>query len=384
MVVEQNIERLHHLLALYKMSPAQLMQTINKNAANPIKEEEIFKTKIKLSSLKKIDNVFEKGIHYYLDVSPPIKSKDVSIFFRKQTFGADLNMGAIKVVNQYEELKHSMSALAKSADIKIERKLPLFRVGDDPIKAADDMRRLIAPQFASNLKEYLRNLIESISQFNIYVFEFVETWNKKEKANIDGLFIGPNIIVIKRNQTSFRREIFTLMHELGHYLLNEEEIEEVDVTKSIDNISGIERWCNNFAYYFLVGEFKDVIANLDIASYKNDYHHDVIKHISIKTHLSKRAILTRMLLEKKITLQNYRSIINEMDVHYEQEISIKQKEKQILKDSGAAIHGSAPKPIMSPLFLSTLQIAHNQGIINDYEFCSRLKIKPENLENYSI
>lgn len=384
MIVEHNIERLHHLLALYKMSPTQLMQIINKNGTTVIKEEEIFKTKIKLSSLKKIDKVFEKGIHYYLDVSPPIKTKDASIFFRKQTFGADLNIGAIKIVNQYEELKHSMSALATSADIKIERRLPLFRVDDDPIRVADEIRRLLAPQFASNLKEYLRNIIESISKFNIYVFEFVETWNKKEKANIDGMFISPNIIVIKRIQTLFRREIFTLIHELGHYLLNEEEIEQVDVTKNIDKISAIERWCNNFAYYFLIGEFKEEIASLDIASSKNDFHHDVINQISLKTHLSKRAILTRMLLEEKITLQNYRTIINELNTHYTEELTLQQKEKQILKDSGAAIYGSTPKPIMSPLFLSTLQVAHSAGIINDYEFCTRLKIKPENLENYTI
>ena len=62
---------------------------------------------------------------------------------------------------------------------------------------------------------------------NIMVFEFIETWNKKEKANIDGFYLKPNLIVLKRHQ-SFSREIFTLAHELGHYLLDEEEIEEIN------------------------------------------------------------------------------------------------------------------------------------------------------------
>jgi radical SAM superfamily enzyme YgiQ (UPF0313 family) len=43
----------------------------------------------------------------------------------------------------------------------------------------------------------------------------IETWNKKEKANIDGIYLSPNVIVLKR-QKSYRRETFTLIHELGH------------------------------------------------------------------------------------------------------------------------------------------------------------------------
>lgn len=106
-------------------------------------------------------------------------------------------------------------------------------------------------------KEFLRALISKFAEKNILVFEFVETWNKKEKANIDGFYLAPNVIVLKRHQSSFRREIFTLIHELGHYLLNEEEIEELDISNFANNkLSDIERWCNDFAYYFLVGDLQ--------------------------------------------------------------------------------------------------------------------------------
>jgi hypothetical protein len=40
-------------------------------------------------------------------------------------------------------------------------------------------------------------------------------------------------------------------------LLNEEEIEELDISNFANNkLSDIERWCNDFAYYFLVGDLQ--------------------------------------------------------------------------------------------------------------------------------
>ncbi|MFX4971243.1 ImmA/IrrE family metallo-endopeptidase, partial [Acinetobacter baumannii] len=66
----------------------------------------------------------------------------------------------------------------------------------------------------------MKNFISKFAENNILVFEFIETHNKKEKANINGFYLTPNVIVLKRNQKSFSREIFTLAHELGHYLLN--------------------------------------------------------------------------------------------------------------------------------------------------------------------
>ena len=52
----------------------------------------------------------------------------------------------------------------------------------------------------------------------LFVFEYIETWNKKEKTNIDGFYLKPNVIVLKHHK-HYKREIFTLAHELGHCLL---------------------------------------------------------------------------------------------------------------------------------------------------------------------
>ena len=50
--------------------------------------------------------------------------------------------------------------------------------------------------------------------------------------------------------------------------------------------------------------------------------------------------------------------------------------------NGVKIGGAVPKPINSPLFISTIQTAYYEGVINEYEVCKRLNIKPEKLEAY--
>jgi len=356
---------------------------ISDGLTKSITKENIFSDEIKISHLKRIDKVFEKGLPYYLDPKAPETSKESSIFFRKEKFNADLNIKAKKIVNSFEELKISLSAIAKLSDFEIKRTLPVYTIDTNAKLVAREIRKQLYPQFKPDLKDFLKSLIGKFAQHNILVFEFVEYWNQKERANIDGFFLTPNVIVLKRQQTSFRREIFTLIHELGHFLLNEEEIEKVDI-KSLEsnNLSLTERWCNDFAYYFLVGNLSDTIDKLDKATSSNDYHFELIEKISKKTHLSQIALFTRMLYQNKISKGDYNKIKKDFEERFIKKQEDIQKIKELEKQQGMQRRGSAPKPIKSPLLISTIQIAFHEGVLNEYEVCERLNIKPEKLDKY--
>lgn len=383
MKVEHNIERLEHLLELYKISAGELCQTISEGLKNPIQKKDIFSETIKLSDLKKIDNIFNKGINYYLDPAPPVKTPDASIFFRKEEFHTDLNLESKKRVNEFEDLKHSITALAILSEKDFSRKLEVFSIEEDPSKIAAKVRNYLYPQFKKDKRDFLKSLIKKLADYNILVFEFVETWNKKDVVNIDGFFLKPNTIVLKRNQSSMSRELFTLAHELGHYLLNEEEVEELDYgVLAQKGLSKIETWCNEFAFYFLGGPYADYLNEIQKADESNDYHHASIQRISKNTHLSTLAIYTRLLFLKKI---NYSSYKNTKDSIIEAITKKKEKERlqmELLKAQGGKIRGSSPKPLKSPLYVETIQNAFYEGIINEYEVCRKLNIKPEKLEKY--
>lgn len=378
--IEQNISRLRYLLSLYKMTEEELLSMISEGLKTPLSREEVFADEINLSHLKRIDKVFHKGLHFYLDPKSPRPDRDASIFFRKSVFGTDLNIGAKKIVNQFEEFKISLSALTKLAEIKIDRTLTTFSIDQDPRQAANQLKEILYPEFNTAPKEFLKALIAKFAEVNILVFEFVETWNKKEKANIDGVFLSPNVIVLKRYQHSFRREIFTLIHELGHYLLNEEEVEQIDISDIANaRLTRVERWCNDFAYYFLIGQYDRKIDGIRNADGSNDYEHELIESISKETHLSRLALFTRLLFEKKISPANYNLVKADLEEQYRKRQEEEQKQRELEKLEGKQ-GGMAPKPINSPLLVSTIQTAFYGGLINEYDVCKTLNISPDKLD----
>lgn len=381
MKVKHNIKRIEYLLSLYKMTTGELLLQINMGLKKLIQANDLFGEEIEINHLKRIDKIFNKGLHYYLDENVPVRSDEASIFFRKERFISDLNLEARKVVNRFEELKISLEAISKLVDIRRERLLPIFSTRDDPEDVAHALSKQLYPTFEPNKRNFLKALIERFAEYNILVFEFIETWNKKETANIDGFFLHPNVIVLKREQNAFSREIFTLIHELGHYLLNIEEVEQIDVLNMArKELSAVERWCNDFAFYFLAGERSKEIAGMGIVDDRNDYFFDRVSRLSEETHLSKLAIYTRLLFNGQISQANY----NQVRIGLEENFRLKQEEKarqkEIDKMLGVKSKGSAPKPINSPLLISTVQIAYYEGVLNESDVCKTLNISPEKLE----
>lgn len=368
---------------LFKISIDDFLVMISQGLKNKITKDDIFSKEIKISHLKRIDKIFEKGLHYYLDPEVPEKSKDASIFFRKKTFNSDLNIKAKKVVSHFEEFKISLSAISKLSDLEIKRTLPIYSISSNPKKVAKEIRKILYPNFNPTQRDFLKSLIFKFAEFNILVFEFVEYWNQIEKANIDGFFLSPNVIVIKRQQTSFRREIFTLVHELAHFLLNEEEIEKLELQSlARRDLSLIERWCNDFAYFFLAGNYADTINSLGKAVPQNDYHLGLIKKISKNTHLSQIAIFTRLLFQSQISPYNYSIIKNDFDKKFKQNQEEIKLKKELDKQQGLKRDGRPPQPIKSPLLINTIQTAFYEGVLSEYEVCKKLNITPDKLDKY--
>ncbi|MEQ9580477.1 ImmA/IrrE family metallo-endopeptidase [Marinoscillum sp.] len=368
---------------MYRMTGSELLKQINQGLKKPIVETDIFSNEIKVNYLKRIDKLFGKGLHYYLDPKSPELAKEESIFFRKSNFATDeLSLGAIQIVNKFEELKISLEAIATLSEIEFRRDIKKFSINDNPEQSATQVRELLYPNFTDKRRDFLKSLISKLSEHNILVFEFVETHNKKEKANIDGFYLKPNVIVLKRHQ-SFRREIFTLAHELGHYLLDEEEIEKIDYQEMANrNISIIERWCNEFAFSFLSGEYLKTLDALEPSNSQNDYNIEIVEEVSRNTHLSELAIFTRLLYKNLISRGNYAKVRADYDERYRIKQLEKEREKELLKEQGIKQRGSVAKPISSPLFISTIQTAFYEGILSEYEVSKRLNIKPEKLEEY--
>lgn len=385
MKTKLNISRLLYLLKLYRISNEELLDMINSQAKlkNPIEEEDIFDDEIKITHLKKIDKIFNKGLSFYVDPSPINVSKSSNIFFRKDYFQDELNIGAKKIVNQFEDLKSTLSTISKLSNLRLERNFPIFKINQNPKVTAEFIRNTIYPnRRISKKRDFLKQLIENLAEENVLVFEFVENHNLTHKANINGFFIQPNFIVLKRQQRSLSRELFTLAHELGHYLLNKEEIEDVEINFKKQNVSKIENWCNEFAFHFLAGSFSDDLDRIEIASEENNFHQNFLNSISSKTHLSTLALYTRLLYKRKISKSNYQNIKNSITNAIKLKEDKEKQERELQKELGYVSHARPPKPINSPLYVNLLKTGLYEGVINEMDFCKHLKIKPEKIDQY--
>lgn len=378
MTTQFNKERLDYLLVLFGMSKEELLSSLNEGRKKLVTLDDIYGDEIKLSLLKRIDNIFHKGLPFFLDFSPIDMNQKTKVFFRKSRFQSILSIEDKRLVDSFESLKGLLDSYRILTDtITFEYRLHnTFTINHNPKKVADQVRATLIPE--KNIKdhrEFLKVMIANLAEINVYVFEFVETWNKREKASIDGFYLDPNVIVLKR-QKSYKREIFTLAHEIGHYLLGVEDVEALDMSKVEKNrISNkVERWCNDFAFYLIAGDAVNELDKYD--SYSEDVN-ITIDNLSKSTHISRMAWYTRLAYKKIVPMPYYHGIIKEL----EEEQAEKQREKTEDKKNQVS-NARAPKPIVSPLYLETMQYAFYNGLISEASFCEQLKISSKQIDKY--
>ena len=289
-------------------------------------------------------------------------------------------------VREFEDLKTRLNTISKMSDVTLKRKLPIYNEHSNPRDVAFAVRNKVLPDFTSVKRDFLKNFINKLGEQNVIVFEFVDTSNRKEKANVDGFYISPNAIVLKRRQDSFSREIFTLAHELGHYLLNKEEIEEVDVvafTRQDASLSVVENWCNAFAFYLLIGQdnatLLDCISRFDGS---NDYGHDLVKQISETTNISRLAIFTNLLLQRKLSYNAYQNIKDEILEELRERDARKALQKELDKQNGIKTQGRNPQPIQADIVKDIFSVALSSGVIGEQEYCKAMKIKPSEINAF--
>ncbi len=371
-----NPRRIKYQMKLFGLSKEELLKKISEKLKNPIKEQEIFNDNIKESHLKKIDRIFDKGLSFYTDPNEPKEENKASIFFRKTNFNSTISLEDRKVVSKMETRIRSLSALSKLSNYKLSKKLDKSSLTDPPQEVAIQIRKKIYP-IERNIpkdRDFLKTLINNFAEHNILVLEFIEYPNQKDRANIDGFFLTPNNIVIKRQQRSFKREIFTLIHELGHYLLTKEELDEqpFDIKTNHGSLNDVEKWCNDFAFTFLSADFEEELQ--DIFKQDPNYDNQQIKTYSQKYHISRLAIFTRLFTQETISWDKYSSFKRKLKDEYKAIEEKKQLEK-IKETMGRQNKGRSPRPIYSPPEKEIYRNAYFKGVIGEYEVLSHFKEK---------
>ncbi len=366
--IKINLERLKYLLDLFKMDELHLKSIIEPK----LKKSIDLSKPINRGTLAEIDKIFNRGLDFYTNPNP-INKANSSILFRRENISDDLSIGDVQFITSCEEQMRYISGLAKLSDFAFtQRKLPNFSLQDSPQKVAQEMQFLLPAQSKSD-KQFLESFIKNLAEHNILVLENIETHNKKHKSNLCGFFIKPNIIALK-NQGR-KREVFTLAHELGHYLLDNENIDK-DIF--IQNLQNEEKWCSQFAFYLLIGEKLSVLESLQ----KNEINieNKTIQNISNQKYISRLALFYHCANSGKIKWNDYHLLKDELLREYKDKRQAQKDKLNQSKKSGFAVQ----VPILSPLQKDIFVNAFLEGAIDEYTLRTRFKnyIKNNNLEGF--
>ncbi|MCX2683856.1 ImmA/IrrE family metallo-endopeptidase [Campylobacter sp. MIT 21-1685] len=356
-----NPHRLEYLLHLFNRTKQSLQEIIGQNID--------FDKPLNKTTLKAIDTIFQVGLDFYTNPSP-IDTHKSSILFRKDNLKKSLDIGDIQFITQYEKEINYINSLAKLGDFQFTmRKLKSFTLQDSPFEAAMQMQFLLPTKKLSD-KQFLESLINNLAEQNILVLENIESHNKKYKSNLCGFFIEPNVIVLK--QQGRKREIFTLAHELGHYLLKNENIDE---NIFVQNPNNEENWCNQFAFALLLGENFNELEN--IPSNAINLENKVIQNLSERKHISRLALFYHFARTNKIQWVKYKQLKENLNDEYMQK-------KQKNKNNQDNTIFKAPIPVLSPLQKDIFINAFLEGVVSEYTILTHFKrhIENNNLERF--
>ena len=299
----------------------------------------------------------------------------------------DTLVNAEKYKKENTELKEKLNEMIKAANVIFSQAGLFFQLQGDPMTCGgpDDwnltMYNIVelyigdddlsydeyTPQFMRLVKPNLPCDGDGIDMFFVGTLKFAEGKGAEHFA----LCTSGKIVIPQ----GFGDQ--TLAHELGHYMLDIEEVDQENLILMDDgDISKIEKWCNDFAYYFIMGQVaQELNVQVNHVGADTDYHYEYVAELSKHAHISRFAIYTRLYVDGKMTFTSYDTVRNGLAEEYRQRQERERAERENKKS-----FGRTPKPIISPLYLRTMQYAYFKGIVSETVFCTQLHIKPDQFE----
>jgi len=261
----------------------------------------------KYSDLKKIDDFIKRGIPFYFLEEPP--DEKIFINFRKKHREYSIDPKIEITLREYEYLREEIKQLLEDENISYVRDFPIYSVKDDPSKIGVEIRKRlkindidIKAIESKELFEYIRREIE---RHTIFVFKDHLGYTLR-----GCIFLNDNLptLILVNSTDDKNAEIFSLLHEFAHYLLNNEGIDSDDI--DLEEDKDVEFWCNSFAYHFLMREEDEIKEGFSKENKEVLFNSDRLKELSNKYKLSKLAFVFRFLKLGVIDSGEYHAFLN--------------------------------------------------------------------------
>ena len=232
------------------------------------------------SQLKKLAKYFNRGVLFFLEPGAVQERRVRSPQFRTiANQSPDLSPGMKALIERVELQREVFLALREELDAPEELQFEPPRLRrQDPERAAGTTRRWLGLEETNNFRSY-RDAVEAKGVLVIRSMGYAGAWQIPRESSIVGFSLYHDVcpVIVIKKQTYETRQSFTLMHELGHLLLDRSSY--IDEEADLYSRQGNERVVNAFAGHLLVpssflGRIDDRQRPDDIAEFDRwlDHH----------------------------------------------------------------------------------------------------------------
>lgn len=262
-----------------------------------------------LTQLKRLTNIYKRPLALFYSPQPP-KEASLPKDFRNLTEDKRIPFSTktLLVIRQVRRLQFLATELANILNYKFPLKISKIDQSENPENIAIKVREQLGIKISKQLYEwknsndafnYWKKIIE---KKGIFIFQISMPINEIRAFSMleNGL---PSIVL--NTKDSINGRIFSLLHELGHLLLNKSGICDMDEPNySSAEIKSVEIFCNHFAGAILVP--KETLLNCKLIKITDEYSDDILEKVSKEFKVSKEVILRRLLIFRKITENFYK------------------------------------------------------------------------------
>jgi Zn-dependent peptidase ImmA (M78 family) len=204
---------------------------------------------------------------------------------------------------------------------------------------------------------------EIIENAGIYVFK-----NTFKQKSISGFcLLDPELpIIYLNNSTTKSRQIFSLLHELIHILLQTSTISRIEIPEEQnDEYSRIERFCNALAAEILMpsNDFTEQIQNIQ------EFNDQIIQQLARRYGVSREAILRKLLDQEKVSAHHYNQKAN----------TWKAQQKP---NTGGGDYYATQASYLGERYLTTVLSKYNNGAISLEQTAAYLGIKAKSIAGF--
>ena len=277
---------------------------------------------LSVNQLEKIANYFKRSVLFFLDPSEAQEEKIYSPQFRTINNQKPIHSSKLRAfVEGVEKQRQIYFGLMEDLGEPINKNWhPSMEWNIKDIKQVSARARQWLDLPASYDFNALRQTVESKGIMVIVSNGYNGKWQIEKNDPVRGFSLYYDIlpIIVIKKQVSKGAQAFTLMHELAHLLLHKESV--MDDDEAFYSYQGKEKEANEFAGNLLIpDDFLNQInierlLNLDITEYD-----DFLDAFKKQWCVSGRAILVRLLRNKRIHQQYYQNYVSFQDKKQKEE-----------------------------------------------------------------